>query len=90
MPTEPADGEGVGFNSAVVISPSGKVVGVQHKMQLVPTDDGWCRPGTSLNLFDVKGVLCSIIICHDKRYPELARLPVLAGARVILYLSAET
>ena len=27
------------------------------------------------------GVPCAAIICHDKRYPELVRLPVLAGAR---------
>ncbi|MDR3633361.1 MAG: carbon-nitrogen hydrolase family protein, partial [Isosphaeraceae bacterium] len=33
---------------------------------------------------------CSIIICHDERYPELVRLPVLAGARVVFYLSHES
>jgi predicted amidohydrolase len=38
----------------------------------------------------VKGVPCSIIICHDERYPELVRLPVLAGARVVFYLSHES
>src|SRR5207302_2785891 len=31
-----------------------------------------------------------IIICHDERYPELVRLPVLAGARVVFYLSHES
>ena len=31
-----------------------------------------------------------VIICHDKRYPELCRLPVLAGARVLFYISCET
>jgi predicted amidohydrolase len=31
----------------------------------------------------------SVIICHDNRYPELCRLPVLAGAQVIFYLSHE-
>ena len=30
-----------------------------------------------------------MIICHDNRYPELCRLPVLAGARIIFYLSHE-
>src|SRR5262249_35265247 len=43
-----------------------------------------------LSVFRVKGVPCSIIICHDERYPELVRLPVLAGARVIFYLSHES
>jgi hypothetical protein len=32
----------------------------------------------------------SIIICHDERYPELVRLPVLAGSRVVFYLSHES
>src|SRR5262249_29146710 len=27
---------------------------------------------------------------HDERYPELVRLPVLAGARVVFYLSHES
>ena len=30
-----------------------------------------------------------IIICHDIRFPELCRIPVLAGARIIFYLSCE-
>merc|ERR1711879_182594 len=32
----------------------------------------------------------SVIICHDKRYPELVRLPVLRGARLVVYISHET
>jgi predicted amidohydrolase len=35
-------------------------------------------------------VPCTILICHDERYPELVRLPVLAGARVIFYISHES
>jgi predicted amidohydrolase len=35
-------------------------------------------------------VPCSVIICHDERYPELVRLPVLAGAKVIFYISHES
>jgi predicted amidohydrolase len=30
------------------------------------------------------------MICHDERYPELVRLPVLAGAKVIFYVSHES
>jgi predicted amidohydrolase len=41
-------------------------------------------------VFRVDGVPCSIIICHDERYPELVRLPVLAGARVVFYVSHES
>jgi predicted amidohydrolase len=75
------------FNSATVIDPSGKVLERYHKIQLA---EPWPQPGDHLSVFKVDGVLCSIIICHDERYPELVRLPVLAGARVVFYLSHES
>jgi predicted amidohydrolase len=75
------------FNSAVVIDPSGRVVERYHKIQLA---ESWPEPGDHLSVFKVDGVPCSVIICHDERYPELVRLPVLAGARVIFYLSHES
>src|SRR5262249_7766287 len=74
------------FNSAVVIDPSGKVLERYHKVQLA---ESWPEPGDHLSVFQVDGVPCSAIICHDERYPELVRLPVLAGARVVFYLSPE-
>ena len=58
-----------------------------HKVQLAET---WPAEGDHLSVFPIDGVRCSIIICHDERYPELVRLPVLAGARVIFYISHES
>jgi predicted amidohydrolase len=75
------------FNSAVVIDDAGKVRERYHKVQLA---ERWPDPGDHLSVFRVKGVPCSTIICHDERYPELVRLPVLAGARVVFYLSHES
>jgi len=75
------------FNSAVVINPSGRVVGRYHKIQLA---EGWPEAGEEMILFKVDDIPCSIIICHDERYPELVRLPVLAGAKVICYISHES
>jgi predicted amidohydrolase len=75
------------FNSAVVIDPAGDVLERYHKVQLA---ESWPEPGDHLSVFKVDGVPCSIIICHDERYPELVRLPVLAGARVLFYLSHES
>jgi predicted amidohydrolase len=75
------------FNSAVVIDPAGKVLERYHKIQLA---ERWPEPGDHLSVFMVDGVPCSIIICHDERYPELVRLPVLAGARILFYLSHES
>ena len=75
------------FNSAVVISPEGKVIERYHKNQLA---ESWPDPGDHLSVFKIDSIPCSIIICHDERYPELVRLPVLAGAKVIFYISHES
>ena len=80
------DGEKL-YNSATVFDPSGKVIERYHKVQLA---EPWPTPGDHLSVFKVDGVPCSIIICHDERYPELVRLPVLAGARVVFYVSHES
>ena len=61
----------------------------QTKRQLVPTDD-WASPGHDMLVFRVAGTPCCAIICHDIRHPELVRLPVLQGARVVFYCSWET
>jgi predicted amidohydrolase len=75
------------YNSGVVIDEAGKVRERYHKVQLA---ERWPDPGDHLSVFRLGGVPCSIIICHDERYPELVRLPVLAGARLIFYLSHES
>ena len=80
------DGEKL-FDSALVIAPSGQVLERYHKVHLA---ERWPEPGDHLSVFKVGGVKCSVIICHDERYPELVRLPVLAGARVVFYLSHES
>ena len=75
------------YNSALVYDPSGRLIHRYHKIQLA---EPWPEEGAELAVFPVDGVPCAIIICHDERYPELVRLPVLAGARVLFYLSHES
>jgi predicted amidohydrolase len=75
------------YNSAVAITPGGEILARYHKLQLA---ESWPTAGDHLLVFRVDGVPASIIICHDERYPELVRLPVLAGARVVFYLSHES
>lgn len=78
----------VTYNSAVVIAPDGGILERYHKVHLA--GEPWATPGDHLSVFPVDGTLCSIIICHDERYPELVRLPVLAGARIVFYISHES
>jgi predicted amidohydrolase/dienelactone hydrolase len=74
-------------NSALVINPRGRIIERYHKVQLA---ERWPDGGDHLSVFPIDGVPCSIIICHDERYPELVRLPVLAGSRVVFYISHES
>ena len=75
------------YNSATVFAPSGKILARYHKIQLA---ESWPSAGDQVLVFRIDGVPASIIICHDERYPELVRLPVLAGARVVFCLSHES
>jgi len=75
------------LNSALITSAAGKVIERYHKVQLA---ERWPQPGDHLSLFKIDEVPCSVIICHDERYPELVRLPVLAGAKVVFYISHES
>lgn len=79
-------------NCALIIDPAGRILGRYYKAQLVGQDAAWkCVPGTEVPpVFTLHGVPASVIICHDSRFPELCRLPVLAGARVVFYLSHES
>lgn len=75
------------LNSALIFSPAGKVIERYHKIQLA---ERWPQAGDHLSVFKIDGVPCSVIVCHDERYPELVRLPVLAGAQVVFYISHES
>jgi predicted amidohydrolase len=83
--------DGKFVNTALFINSRGEIVARHNKVHLVGGDTAWgCNSGSTVApvvYFD--GVPCSVFICHDSRYPELARLPVLAGARVMFYISHE-
>lgn len=75
------------FNSAVIIGPDGRVIERYHKIQLA---ESWPDPGDHMSVYRIDGVRCTTIVCHDERYPELVRLPVLAGAQIVFYISSES
>jgi len=78
-------GEERPYNSAILVGPDGAEVMRYHKM----APEGHFAPGDRLALFEIDGVPCTVIVCHDERFPELVRIPVLAGARVCFYISYE-
>lgn len=81
--------DGRRYNMALAIDAEGKTVYRQPKIHLIPGDTTWAQPGNRLGVFKIDGMLCSIVICHDSRYPELVRLPAIKGSRLVFYLSCE-
>lgn len=75
-------------NCLVVFDRRGRVVHCYAKCQLTERDRKFFSPGNSVALFKLDGVPCTAIICHERRYPELVRLGVMAGARVIFHPNA--
>lgn len=80
--------QGKTYNAALVINSKGEVVERYGKLQLA--GEPWATPGNHMALFELEGVLSTVIICHDERYPEFVRLPAIAGARVVYYISHES
>lgn len=75
------------FNCAVFIDGKGAIRGKHHKMQLAEGyDESWWfnRLGASSRAFDTPFGRAAILICNDRWNPDLARIPVLDGARFLL------
>lgn len=79
------------FNEALVLNARGETVTRYAKVYLTGAEAKWpFAPGTELPaVFPLGPTFASVMICHDSRFPELCTLPVLAGARVVFYISHE-
>jgi len=76
------------FNSLAIFDQKGGLVGRYSKIFLA--GDKFCEPGTELPVYRILGIQCCFLVCHDIRYPELVRLPVIRGARLCVYCSCES
>jgi omega-amidase len=76
------------FNSLIVFDRRGRETFRYHKIHLTPRDAQFFTPGNSVAFFPVDGVPCTAIICHERRYPELVRLPVMMGAQILFHPNA--
>ncbi len=76
------------FNSMVVFDRRGRTVFCYSKIHLTAQDAHFFTPGNALAFFHLAGVPCTAIICHERRYPELVRLPVMLGAQIVFHPNA--
>lgn len=98
---EQADrGDGLGYNTAILVSPDGELVQRTRKLHIPITagyyEDRYFRPGPAsgegdpypvVTLPDLSARL-GLPTCWDQWFPELARAYSLAGAEVLVYPTA--
>ena len=76
------------FNYVIVVDEQGRVLG-QYNKTWRAGEAHYCA-GEGPVIFRIAGVEATVIICHDLRYPELARLAVTAGARIVFIANNES
>ncbi|MBC9823736.1 nitrilase-related carbon-nitrogen hydrolase [Terrabacter sp. MAHUQ-38] len=90
-------GDGLGFNTAVVVAPSGEVVARTRKTHIPVTagyyEDRYFRPGPPEDAYPVvtlddPSLRLGLPTCWDEWFPEVARLYSLGGAEVLCYPTA--
>ncbi|HOE26727.1 MAG TPA: carbon-nitrogen hydrolase family protein [bacterium] len=83
---------GIVYNSAALIGPDGKIIGVYRKTHPFPTErlagGGWTTPGVSAEVYETKIGAVGMVICYDGDFPELVRLLAVKGAEIVVRPSA--
>ncbi|WP_449433331.1 nitrilase-related carbon-nitrogen hydrolase [Pseudomonas putida] len=74
---------GTGYNSGYVFKPDGSHVR-QHKIHMTRGERAiQTRGGEELNVFEVDGVKCGMVVCYDLQYPELTQHFARQGVEVL-------
>jgi len=84
----PTFSKGKRFNSLLVFDRRGREIFRYSKIHLTAREARYFTPGNALALFRLDGITCTAIICHERRYPELVRLPVMMGAQIVFHPNA--
>ena len=79
------------LNLMHVINPLGEIFHEYAKVNTAGRDEKkYCRGGNKLSLFEIDGILCTMVICRDGRHPELYRIPAMAGAQILFQPSCSS
>ena len=92
----PAAGDGLGYNTAILVSPAGELVARTRKLHIPITagyhEDRYFRPGPAgpeaFPLINVDDAHLGLPTCWDQWFGELARAYSLEGADVLVYPTA--
>lgn len=91
-------GEGKAFNASLLIGPDGADLAVYRKIHMFDVEAGGVSyresehesAGEEIVSASVDGVEVGLSVCYDLRYPELYRILVVRGARLLAVPSAFT
>jgi N-carbamoylputrescine amidase len=92
----PAAGDGLGYNTAILVSPAGELVARTRKLHIPITagyhEDRYFRPGPAgreaFPLINIDDAHLGLPTCWDQWFGELARAYSLEGADVLVYPTA--
>ncbi|MCC7193437.1 MAG: carbon-nitrogen hydrolase family protein [Phycisphaeraceae bacterium] len=85
-PLESDPRHGKPYNSALVISEQGRILGVHHKTRLTPLDAVAYSPGEGFAVFDLCGVKVGVVICFEGfRFAATTRACVELGAQLVFH-----
>lgn len=85
------------FNTCFIFDPQGRQIGRHRKMHLFDIDvtggqrfkeSDTLSPGSEVTVVDTDFGRLGVAICYDLRFPELARLMALQGAKLLAYPGA--
>jgi len=80
-------GPGVYFDTAMVINPSGQIIGKYRKVHPAAVrslEKIYFKGGTRFPVFDILGWKVGITICYDNLFPETVRSVSVNGAELVL------
>ncbi len=74
------------YNSALVVSETGAMLGVHHKTRLTPLDATAYTPGEGFAVYELCGVTVGVVICFEGfRFPVTTRACVEQGSQLVFH-----
>ena len=74
---------GTVYNASVMLSPTGEVIGLHHKMHIPGEERHYFYPGNTTEVVKTDLGQIGLIVCADRRFPELTRVLTLMGAEIV-------
>lgn len=95
---ERVEGDSLPFNTSCLVDSDGEIRAIYRKIHLfesrvataVESESRFFRPGEEIVVADLGSVRLGLTTCYDLRFPELYRMLMLDGARVVTAVSAFT